>query len=161
MITLCGQILVSRTDDDRSSLLLPLASRMSVQNVPVCTLKTSPCMRASHARVFQHVRVVPFHTGTFRVDTRGFQPCHTTHTTPTTTPRTLQHKTQHNITQDDRPQTDHNKTTKTERREDGSVETRQDRTGQDRTGQEKTRQDKNAREDERGETRQEKREETR
>ena len=38
--------------------LTPLR-RMSVQNVPVCTFKTSPCVPAPRARVLQHVHVVP------------------------------------------------------------------------------------------------------
>ena len=58
MITLCGQILVSRTDDDP-----PPPRRVSVQNVPVCTFKTSPHM-------LKHMRVVPVHTGTFYMYTR-------------------------------------------------------------------------------------------
>ena len=32
---------------------------------PVCCLKTLPCVPATRAHVFQHVRVVPVHTGTF------------------------------------------------------------------------------------------------
>ena len=35
------------------------------KNVPVCTIKTSPCMPAPRAHVLKHVRVVPVHTGTF------------------------------------------------------------------------------------------------
>ena len=54
VITLCGQILVSRTDDD------PLSpARVSVQNVPMCTFKTSPCVPAPRPHVETHVRVVP------------------------------------------------------------------------------------------------------
>ena len=36
-----------------------------IQNVPVCTFKTSPCVPAPRAHVSTHVRVVPVHTGTF------------------------------------------------------------------------------------------------
>ena len=35
------------------------------KNASVCAFKTSPCMPAPRAHVFQHVRVVPVHTGTF------------------------------------------------------------------------------------------------
>ena len=35
------------------------------ENASVCTFKTSPCMRAPLSHVFQHVRVVPVHTGTY------------------------------------------------------------------------------------------------
>ena len=34
-------------------------NRVYVQNASVCTFKTSPCMPAPRAHVFQHVRVVP------------------------------------------------------------------------------------------------------
>ena len=47
VITLCGQILVSRTDDP-----LP-PHRVSILNVPVCTFKTSPCVRAPRAHVLR------------------------------------------------------------------------------------------------------------
>ena len=46
-MTLCGQILVSRTDHD-----LP-PPRVSIQNVSMCTFKTSPCVPAPRAHVFQ------------------------------------------------------------------------------------------------------------
>ena len=36
-----------------------------IQNVPVCTFKTSPCVPAPRAHVSTHVRVVPAYTGTF------------------------------------------------------------------------------------------------
>ena len=39
--------------------------RVSIQNEPVFTFKTLPCVPAPRAHVFQHVRVVPVHTGTF------------------------------------------------------------------------------------------------
>ena len=35
------------------------------KNASVCGFKTSPCMPAPRVHVFQHVRVVPVHTGTF------------------------------------------------------------------------------------------------
>ena len=37
---------------------------MSTQHVPVCAFKTSQCVLAPRAHVFQHVRVVPAYTGT-------------------------------------------------------------------------------------------------
>ena len=51
VMTLRGQILVSRTDDD------PLH--------PVCGFKTSPCVQAPRAHVETHVRMVPAYMGTF------------------------------------------------------------------------------------------------
>ena len=44
---------------------------VSVQNVPMCPSKTSPCVPAPRAHVETHVRVVPAYTGTFWTDTRG------------------------------------------------------------------------------------------
>ena len=44
--------------------------RVSVQNVPLFTFKTSPCVHSRRAHVQTHVRVVPVHTGTFGTDTR-------------------------------------------------------------------------------------------
>ena len=38
----------------------------------VCRFKTSPCVPAPRAHVFQHAGVVPVHTGTFRIYTRRF-----------------------------------------------------------------------------------------
>ena len=51
VMTLRGQILVSRTDDD------PLS--------PVCPFKTSPCVPAPRAHAEKHVRVLPAYTETF------------------------------------------------------------------------------------------------
>ena len=36
----------------------------------MCPAKTSPCVPAPRAHMFQHVRVLPVHTGTFWTDTR-------------------------------------------------------------------------------------------
>ena len=41
-----------------------------IQNVPVCRFKTSPCMPATRAHAFQHVRVLPAYTATFWIYTR-------------------------------------------------------------------------------------------
>ena len=38
---------------------------VSIQNVPVCTFKTSPCVPATRAHVETHVRVVLVHTEAF------------------------------------------------------------------------------------------------
>ena len=53
---------------------------VSIPSASVSRFKTSPCMPATHAHVFQHVRVLPVHTGTPRPRT---QP-HTTQTTAVT-----------------------------------------------------------------------------
>ena len=58
VITLCGQILVSRTDGD------PLPPR-PFKTCPCSTFKTFPFVPAPRAQMFQHVRVVPVHRGTF------------------------------------------------------------------------------------------------
>ena len=36
-----------------------------LKTLSVCRFETSPCMPATRAHAFQHVRVVPVHTGTF------------------------------------------------------------------------------------------------
>ena len=72
-MTLRGQILVSRTDDDLPNPAL----RVSIQNVPVCTFKASPCVPAPRAHVFQHVRVVPAYTGRFACTHGGVLNPHT------------------------------------------------------------------------------------
>ena len=48
---------------DDNSLSSPMHS--------VCTFKTSPCMPAKRAHVFQHVRVMPVHAGRFWTYRRG------------------------------------------------------------------------------------------
>ena len=68
-----GQILVSRTDDDPPHPAL----RVSIQNVPVCAFKASPCVPAPRAHVFQHVRVVPAYTGRFACTHGGVLNPHT------------------------------------------------------------------------------------
>ena len=159
-----GQILVSRTDNDTLPHL-----RVSIQNVPVWTFKTSPCVRAPRAHVSTHVRVVPAYPTTFGMYTRRFflRPTtgfstlfqraathtnththtHTKHTPrPPTTPRPQRHTTQHN--------TQHHAETD---RESETEKERHDMTRQDKTRQEKTIQDKKTREDGRGETRRDKR----
>ena len=89
VITPRGQILISRTDDDPPpppSSLPP--SRVSIQNVTMCTFKTSPCLPAPRAHVFQHVRVFPAYTNG-----------HTTHATPHTHTHTHHRLHTHSHTQ--------------------------------------------------------------
>ena len=90
MITICGQILVSRTDDDP-----PPRRRVSIQNVP--------CVRSKRHRVCWHHAHTCFNMCAWCRYTRGrferthghvlnghtgFQACHTTHTTLHTIPHT-------------------------------------------------------------------------
>ena len=136
-----GQILVSSIDDD------PLPTVCGFRNVTVCTSETSPCVPATRGHVSTHVRVVPAHTGTFRMYTRWRFWTHTrvffqyfkraathtqthghTHTKHTTTTKqhhdhndTL-HTTQHTTSHGDR-----------ERGEDGRGETRQEKRSGEQT----------------------------
>ena len=113
----------------------------------MCTSKTSPCVPAPRAQMFQHVcawcrytrgRFGRTHGDVFSGHT-GFSACHTH------TPRPQRH-TQHNTTT--RPQ--HHTETETET----------DRDRQRQTETEKEDRDRERREDGRGETRQEKREDS-
>ena len=138
VITLCGQILVSRTDDDP---LLP--RRVWIQNVPVCT--TTPRVHVS-----THVRVVPAYTGTFvNVHTEAFLKPNTgfstffqraathtnTHTprppTTTTTHNDTHHTTQHTTSHGDRER-------ETERDRERRQREKTEKERQDKTRQEKT-----------------------
>ena len=47
------------------------SAKASSMVLPMCPLKMYPCVPAQHAHVFQHVRVVPVHTGTIRMFTRA------------------------------------------------------------------------------------------
>ena len=99
MITLRGQILVSRTNDD------PLLLVCMYKTPSVCRFKTPLCVLAPRAHVETHERVVPAHTGTFlnahteaflnphTVFFHVFSACRNTHTQtrPTTTPRPQRH----------------------------------------------------------------------
>ena len=58
-MTIRGQILVSRTDDD------PLPPRVWIQNVPVCTFKTSPCFNTCVRGAGTHGDVLNLHTEVF------------------------------------------------------------------------------------------------
>ena len=74
------------------------------ENDSVCTFKTSPCMLATRAHAFQHVRVVPVHTGrsgrTHGEEGGGHRhtptPTHCTPTTHTTHKRTNAQNTTQN-----------------------------------------------------------------
>ena len=116
VITLCGQILVSRKLAIRDDPNIRLrCSRnvekhlFTVENTPVCPFKTSrvyvqnvPCMPAQRAHVLKHVCALCRHTRGRFERTHGdvlnghtgvFSRCHTTHKTP-------QHKTQHHTETD-------------------------------------------------------------
>ena len=83
VITLCGQILVSRklAIRDEPNILVEMQNKCQkntcftdentplpvcpLKHVPTCTLKTSQCVPAPRAHVSTRVRVVPAYTGTF------------------------------------------------------------------------------------------------
>ena len=109
VIALRGPFLVSRTGVDPSSF-----ASVCRFKTPPCVHSKRPCVPAPRPQVFQHVRVVPAHTGGFWMYTRSSSPCHTIHAThathTTTTTTTIQHHvplthnynkntTQHNLTQ--------------------------------------------------------------
>ena len=85
-----------------------------IQNVPVCTFKTPPCVPAPRAHVFQHALFLPAHTEAFFERTHGHvSNGHTevlngqTHHTATAPPPQHTHQnTRHNTTQ----RHDHNTT---------------------------------------------------
>ena len=58
----------SQAIDER---IVCLKNPLSTQHVRLCTFETSPCVPASRAHMFQHVRAVPAYTGTFWMYTRG------------------------------------------------------------------------------------------
>ena len=76
-MTIRGQILVSRTDDD------PPAPRRSIQNASVCTFKTSPCVPAPRAHVSTHCELGPCQAAP-HTDNTQHTPQHTPHATDTT-----------------------------------------------------------------------------
>ena len=174
VITLCGQILVSRTDDDP----VPSALRVSIQNVPVCTFTKRPRVYRHHAHMCfnmcawcQYTQdVLNVHTEAFlnpHTVFSTFSACRNTHTnTHTHTPNTHHDHQQHHDHNDTPHNTTHNITRRQRQREsqretEKERETRQDETREDETRQDKMkekRQDK-TREDERGATTQDKRRE--
>ena len=133
VITIRGQILVSRTDDDPP----PATPCVHLKRARVCPSKTSPCVPAPRAHVFQHVRVVPAYTEW----THGVFTPHTHHNT------TTQHKTQHhNTTTTSHGDRKRQRQRETEREqktaEERQEKRRQKKTKQDKTGEDKTRQEK-------------------
>ena len=73
-----------------------LAPRVSIQNVPVCTFKTSLCVPAPHPHVFTHVDVLSVLTDRFERAHEGFPACVTSHTTPHHTAHTHTHHNHNN-----------------------------------------------------------------
>ena len=112
----------------RPYLFLPL--RVSIQNVPVCTFKTSPCVPTPRAHVSTHVRVVPVNTGTFWTDTRGrVEWTHGIFSARHTTPHTAhtRHNTRHNT-----PQQHDRNNTRRQRHAETEKEDREDKTTEER-----------------------------
>ena len=136
VITLCGQILGSRTDDD------PLPSLPTCPCVrskrPVCTGTTRTCVSKCARGARTHGDVLNVHTGTFLSGHTGFFHGATQHT-PHTTPHT-RHNARHNTTQ----QHDHNTTRRERQRQRQRLrETREEKTKQVKIRmQEKMRQQK-------------------
>ena len=148
---------------------------------PVCHFWTSPCMPAKRAHVFQHVRVVPVHTGTLWTDTHHTPhrtPHHNTtwHTTPhrttakTTThyPLPATHNTQHtthNNTGRQRKKTEkergREKRKKTETERDEKTEEKKTKQDEERTTRQDKTRDKTRQEERRSKTREETRQEER
>ena len=95
VITLRGQILVSRTVDDP----LSLPPCVYIQNVPVCTGTTPTCVYTCGRVAGTHGHVLDVHT---RERGKEVTP-HTTphHTTPHTTPHNHTMTTPHNDNDDD------------------------------------------------------------
>ena len=85
-------------------VVCPFKTTVSIQNVPVCTFRTSPCVPAPRAHVFQHARVLPAHTEAFLTYTRarfesahgGFEWTHHTATAPRQRTHTTTHTTHQN-----------------------------------------------------------------
>ena len=158
--------------------MTPRAStRVWIQNVPVCTFKTSPCVPAPRAHVETHVRVVAANTRTFGMDTRRrvgihirfflvFSACRNTNAQTKHTPRP-QRNTPHNTTTRNNTRRQRQRETETERGRDRQkhreTETekekqrRRDKTRQEKRKRNKKREDETRkekkREDERGEKR--------
>ena len=159
MITVRGQILVSRTDGDSPPPLPPPCvdserPRVYVQNVPVCTGTTRTCFNTCargagiHGGRFEctHVGVFEAKYGFFHV----FSACHNTHT-----PKHNHDHQQHH---------DHNDTqhhTERERQGDRERQRKRDKTGEDKRRRHKTRRQGKMKEERRDKTREEKREERR
>ena len=160
VITLRGQILVSRTDADPLPLCVDSKRpRVYVQNVPVCTGTTRACFNTCARGAGIHGDVLNVHTEAFlKPNTGSFSvPQHThkhthkhtnthTHTKhtprPPTTPRPQRH-TSHNITRRQRKKTEKGRQRK------------RDKTRQDKRRKEKNRREEKRREERRSKTREE------
>ena len=141
MITLCGHLLVSRTDDDPppcQPCVHSKRARVYVQNVPVCTGTTRTCVSTCARGAGTHGDVLSGHTG-FHGATQHI-PHHTTDRTHTTTQDTTQYNNTTTTPHGDRERQRQRETD----REEKTAEERQEKRRQNKTRQEKTRQDKNA-----------------
>ena len=120
VLTVRGQILVSRTDDDTA---LP----------SVCTFRTFPYILPPRAHVEKHARELLACTGTFRMYTRRYSACHTT-------PHTQHNTTQnHTTSHGERGKVRQKKKEKEDRkREEKTEEERQDKR-RDRESRQETR----------------------
>ena len=122
--------------------MLCLVLRAEEPKHPPCRFKKSPCVPAPRAHVLPHAGVVPVHTGTFWICTRGVSSMspHTPHTHTTTTAAATTH---HNT----RRQTETEKEDRErERQENYSTrKTREGKTRDKRQDQEKRRQDQEKR----------------
>ena len=120
-MTLRGQILSSRTDDDTA---LP----------SVCTFRTFPCILPPRAHVEKHARELLACTGTFRMYTCRFSACYTTphiqHNTLTQNHTTVESITQHH--------TERERESETVKEERGRRQKAR-LIGEDRRGRDKTR----------------------
>ena len=150
MITLRGQILVSRTGDDplRPRVSIQNAFRVYVQNVSVCTGSKPTCFLTCGLGAGTHGDVLNLHTESVLNVYTGFfhvfftVPQHTKHTPrPPTTPRPQRHH-HHNDTHHTTPHGDRNRERQRKR---------------DKRRQEKTRQDKKRREEKRRDEKEERR----
>ena len=146
VITVRGQILVSRTDDD------PLW----IQNVPVCTGTTRTCFNTCALGAGIHGGVLEAKYGFFPRFFSVPQLTHQTHTTTTNnTTTTMRHTTQHNTQHHTGTERDRERETEKEREEKRREEKRR---GEERRGEERRRE---KREEERREKREERREKRR
>ena len=142
MITLRGQILVSRKlairDDPNirlrcsrmsKTLVLPMKTptRVSIQNIPVCTFKTSQCIPAPRTHVSTCARGAGIHGDVFNKHTGFFSVSHhrphRPHRPHTHHRHHMHSHTQHTTTT--RPQ--HLTKTERERERQGQTETERDR----------------------------------
>ena len=170
VITVRGQILVSRTDDDP---LPPVCvhskrPRVWIQNIPVCTGTTRTCFNTCARGASIHGDVLNVHTEAFLKPNTGFSTffsvpqlthTHQTHTTTNNT-TTTQHNTQHHTETETERDRERQRETEREKDRERQRKTRQDKTRQDKTRQDKTRQDKTRQDKTRQDkTRQEKRRE--